>query len=117
MNGHVESPLIEARRALLLHDRPLMVDLITLTLSHGVFDVRAASSFAEAKAIMVEWRQNIYVIDMDHDDSRALLKLLGASNAMRRIGTQVLGLTRMGDLKTKLAAFDLGVDDILTTPF
>jgi two-component system, OmpR family, alkaline phosphatase synthesis response regulator PhoP len=36
---------------------------------------------------------------------------------MRRIGTPVLGLTRMGDLKTKLAAFDLGVDDILTTPF
>ena len=117
MDGPVESHLIEARRALLLHDRPLMVNLITLTLNHGVFDVRAASSFAEAKAIMVEWRPNISVIDMDHDDSRALLKLLGASNAMRRIGTPVLGLTRMGDLKTKLAAFDLGVDDILTTPF
>jgi DNA-binding response OmpR family regulator len=117
MNGHVESPLIEARRALLLHDRPLMVDLITLTLNHGVFDVRAARTFAEARAIMADWRPNISVIDMDHEDSAALLKLLGASNAMRRIGTPVLGLTRMGDLKTKLRAFDLGVDDILTTPF
>jgi DNA-binding response OmpR family regulator len=29
----------------------------------------------------------------------------------------VLGLTRRGDLKTKLKAFDLGVDDILTVPF
>jgi DNA-binding response OmpR family regulator len=28
-----------------------------------------------------------------------------------------LGLTRRGDLKTKLKAFDLGVDDILTVPF
>jgi len=117
MDGPVESLLIEARRALVLHDRTLIVDLITLTLNHGMFDVRAANSFAEAKAIMAEWRPNISVIDMDHDDSAALLKLLGASNAMRRIGTPVLGLTRMGDLKTKLAAFDLGVDDILTTPF
>ena len=31
--------------------------------------------------------------------------------------TPVLGLTRRGDLKTKLRAFDLGVDDILTMPF
>jgi DNA-binding response OmpR family regulator len=30
---------------------------------------------------------------------------------------EVLGLTRRGDLKTKLRAFDLGVDDILAVPF
>jgi len=117
MDGAAKSPRIEARRALVLHDRRLVVELITLTLNHGVFDVRAASSFAQAKAIMEEWRPNISVIDMDHDDSAALLKLLGTSNEMRRIGTPVLGLTRMGDLRTKLAAFELGVDDILTTPF
>jgi two-component system alkaline phosphatase synthesis response regulator PhoP len=29
----------------------------------------------------------------------------------------VIGLTRRGDLKNKLAAFELGVDDILTVPF
>jgi DNA-binding response OmpR family regulator len=117
MDAPVAPPRFEARRALVLHDRRLVVDLITLTLNHGLFDVRAASTFAQAKAIMEDWRPNISVIDMDHDDSVALLKLLGTSNEMRRIGTPVLGLTRMGDLKTKLAAFDLGVDDILTTPF
>src|SRR5664279_6279014 len=74
-DGPVASPLIEARRALVLHDRPLMVDLITLTLNHGVFHVRAASGFAEARAIMGDWRPNISVIDMDHDDSRVLLGL------------------------------------------
>jgi DNA-binding response OmpR family regulator len=116
-DGPVASPLIEARRALVLHDRPLLVDLITLTLNHGMFDVRAASGFAEAQAIMEDWRPNISVIDMDHDDSRVLLKLLGASKAMRRSGTPVLALTRMGDLATKLLAFELGVDDILTIPF
>ena len=54
---------------------------------------------------------------MDHDDSTALMARLGASNTVARSVTPVLGLTRRGDLKTKLRAFDLGVDDILTTPF
>jgi DNA-binding response OmpR family regulator len=54
---------------------------------------------------------------MDHDDSTELLGRLGASNTLRRSVTPVLGLTRRGDLATKLQAFDLGVDDILTVPF
>src|SRR4029453_18440344 len=37
--------------------------------------------------------------------------------ALTRSATPVLGLTRRGDLKSKLRAFDLGVDDILTMPF
>ena len=107
----------DARRALVLHDRPLIVDLITLTLNHGVFIVRAAGSLAEADEIMAGWHPHIAVIDMDHDDSTALLQRLGASNTLRQSVTPSLGLTRRGDLKTKLRAFDLGVDDILTVPF
>src|SRR5439155_2545866 len=34
----------DARRALVLHDRPLLADLIELTLNHGLFVVRAAES-------------------------------------------------------------------------
>ena len=48
MDSPVKSHAIEARRALVLHDRALVVDLITLTLTHGVFAVRAASTLAEA---------------------------------------------------------------------
>jgi DNA-binding response OmpR family regulator len=107
----------EARRALVLHDRPLVVDLIELTLNHGLFVVRAASSLAEAETILNEWRPHMTVVDMDHDDSTALLERLGASNTLRGSVTPVLGLTRRGDLKSKLRAFDLGVDDILTMPF
>jgi two-component system, OmpR family, alkaline phosphatase synthesis response regulator PhoP len=107
----------EARRALVLHDRPLVVDLIELTLNHGLFVVRAASSLAEAETILSEWRPHMTVVDMDHDDSTALLERLGASNTLRGSVTPVLGLTRRGDLKSKLRAFDLGVDDILTMPF
>jgi len=107
----------EARRALVLHDRPLVIDLIELTLNHGMFVVSAAGSLAEAEAILETLRPHLAVIDMDHDDSTALLGRLGASNTLTKSVTPVLGLTRRGDLKTKLRAFDLGVDDILTVPF
>ena len=42
----------EARRALVLHDRPLVVDLIELTLNHGLFVVRSATSLVAAEAIL-----------------------------------------------------------------
>ncbi len=107
----------ETRRAMVLHNRALVVDLITLTLNHGVFAVRAASNLPEAEAILAAWQPHMAVVDMDHDDSTALLLRLGAASSVTGSLTPVLGLTRRGDLKTKLQAFDLGVDDILTTPF
>jgi DNA-binding response OmpR family regulator len=113
----VSNPEIEAHRALVLHDLPLVVDLIELTLNHGIFVVRAARNLEEAEVILAEWRPQLAVIDMDHDDSTALLGRIGASNTLTRSVTPALGLTRRGDLKTKLKAFDLGVDDILTVPF
>jgi DNA-binding response OmpR family regulator len=114
---HVDAHSTEPRRALVLHERPIVVDLIQLTLNHGMFVVRAARDLAEAEAILAEQRPHLAVIDMDHDDSTTLLGRLGVSNTMTRSVTPVLGLTRRGDLKTKLRAFDLGVDDILTVPF
>ena len=113
----LDPSLDEARRALVLHDRALVVDLIELTLNHGMFVVRAATTLAEAEAILGDWRPHLSVVDMDHDDSGPLLRRLGASNTLTRSVTPVLGLTRRGDLQTKLRAFDLGVDDILTVPF
>jgi DNA-binding response OmpR family regulator len=107
----------EARRALVLHELPLVVDLIELTLNHGLFAVRAASSIAEAERILAEWHPHMAVIDMDHADSASLLRRLDASATLTGGSIPALGLTRRGDLKTKLRAFDLGVDDILTVPF
>jgi DNA-binding response OmpR family regulator len=111
------SPTQEARRALVLHDRPLVVDLIELTLNHGLFVVRAAQTLAEAEDLLVAWHPHMAVVDMDHDESAELLRRLGTSNSLAASVTPVLGLTRRGDLKSKLKAFDLGVDDILTLPF
>jgi DNA-binding response OmpR family regulator len=105
------------RRAFVLHDQPLMVDLIRLTLNHGLFTVVDADSLASAEPVLVRARPHIAVVDMDHEDSEALLARLETSNTLRRSVVPVLGLTRRGDLKTKLRAFELGVDDILTVPF
>jgi two-component system, OmpR family, alkaline phosphatase synthesis response regulator PhoP len=105
------------RRALVLHDRPLVVGLIELTLNHGLFVVTAAGTIKDATALLGSWRPHLAVVDMDHDDSTALMTSIGAHNAMTTSTTPVLGLTRRGDLKTKLRAFDLGVDDIMTMPF
>lgn len=107
----------EPRRALVFLDRPVVVDLIELTLNHGLFEVRRASSLPEAEVVLADWRPHMGVVDMDREDGEDLLALLGASNSMRQSRTPVLGLTRRGDLRTKLRAFDLGVDDILTVPF
>jgi DNA-binding response OmpR family regulator len=107
----------DARRALLLLDRPIVVGLVELTLNHGMFVVRAARDLGEAARILGDWGPHLAVVDMDHDDSTELLHRLGASNSLTASITPVLGLTRRGDLATKLRAFDLGVDDILTMPF
>lgn len=107
----------EARRALILLDRPVVVDLIELTLNHGVFAVQRASTLAEANAILAAWNPHIAIVDMDHDESTEMLASLGASNTLTQSRIPVLGLTRRGDLPTKLKAFELGVDDILAVPF
>jgi DNA-binding response OmpR family regulator len=104
-------------RALVLDDRPLVVDLIQLTLNHSLFVVRAARGLSEAETILTEWRPDLTVIDMDHEDSTALLERLGASNGIAPRESAVLGLTKWGDLRSKLKAFDLGVDDIMSMPF
>ncbi len=106
-----------ARRALVLHDGASLVDLIELTLNHGLFVVRAARDLPSAEQILSDWLPHLAVVDMDHDGSSELLRRLGASKTLAASVTPVLGLTRRGDLATKLRAFELGVDDILAIPF
>ncbi len=106
-----------ARNALVLHEQPAVSSLIELTLNHGLFHVHQASDLGEAIRALEKTRPNLAVVDMDHPDVLDLLNRLGASNTLTASVVPVLGLTRRGDLKTKLRAFDLGVDDILSVPF
>src|SRR5438094_4871654 len=52
---------------------------------------------------------------MDLDGTQVISRLGAETATSERV--PVIGLTRRGDLKTKLAAFEAGVEDILTVPF
>ena len=102
-------------RVLVLADQPVMVELIGLTLNHGTFVTRNAPNLDEANAIVREWRPDVAVIDMDLGAPRNLRELKPRTPGGQAI--PILALTRRGDLKHKLEAFDQGVDDVVTVPF
>jgi DNA-binding response OmpR family regulator len=103
-------------RVLVMAEQPLIVEVIKLTLNHGVFVTREALGVAEATAVLGEWQPHLAVIDMDIGGG-LLLQQMANSNGGSSPRTPVLALTRRGDLKAKLAAFEQGVDDIMTIPF
>jgi len=103
------------RRVLVLADQPVMVEVIALTLNHGAFVTRNAPNLDEANAIVRQWRPDVAVIDMDLGAPRLLRQL--KPRAAGGPNTPILALTRRGDLKHKLEAFDQGVDDVMTVPF
>jgi DNA-binding response OmpR family regulator len=102
-------------RVLLVIDRPLLAELVKLALSHGPYITRTTSDAADAMPALQEWQPHLAVIDMDVEEGRIMDRFVSASTGMGRI--PVIALTRRGDLQTKLAAFERGVDDILTVPF
>jgi two-component system OmpR family response regulator len=103
------------RRVLVLADQPMMVELIGLTLNHGAFVTRDVPNVDDANALVAEWRPHVAVIDMDLG-APAVLRLLKPGSAGGPT-IPILALTRRGDLKRKLEAFDHGVDDVVTVPF
>jgi len=102
-------------RVLVVADQAVLASVIRLALNHGPYVTRTEATGADGRAVVQQWRPHIVVIDMDVGDGA----LLGwfAQAASRGEHTPVIALTRRGDLKTKLAAFDRGVEDILTIPF
>jgi DNA-binding response OmpR family regulator len=102
-------------RILMVLDRTTMIELIKMTLNHGMYTTRTATSSGEVAIALSEWQPHLAILDMDLDGMQ-IMTLLGAT-PVGGIRLPVIGLTRRGDLKTKLAAFEAGVDDILTIPF
>jgi len=103
-------------RVLVVVDRQLVANTVALTLNHGVFVTRTVHNVFEAATLLKEWSPHLVVVDMDLGDGE-LLRQLGLSHADQRSSVPALGITRRGDLKTKLSAFAQGVDDIMTVPF
>jgi PleD family two-component response regulator len=101
-------------RVLVVLDRSMLIELIKLTLNHGVYITRTATSPAEVATALTEWQPHLAILDMDLDGTQ-IMALLG-STPVGGMRLPVIGLIRRGDLKSKLAAFEAGVDDILTVP-
>ena len=103
-------------RVLVVAGQRLIAELIKLTLNHGIYASRNAPDLDEAWAIASHWHPEIAIIDMDSGGD-LLIRRINRELVGRREQLPILALTRRGDLVTKLAAFDLGVDDIMTIPF
>jgi DNA-binding response OmpR family regulator len=102
-------------KVLVVLDRAVLAELIKLTLNHGVYTTRTVTTASEFASALTDWQPHLAILDMDLDGTQ-IMALLGAK-PVGGIRLPVIGLTRRGDLKTKLAAFEAGVDDILTIPF
>jgi DNA-binding response OmpR family regulator len=98
---------------LVVVDQPL-ANLVALTLNHGKYITRIAHDAERARTELESWRPHLLLVDLDADDAEGL-GLIGQRVASRRVPTIVFSMR--GDLKTKLAAFDRGADDIITVPF
>jgi DNA-binding response OmpR family regulator len=94
----------------------LVTELVKLTLNHGTYETRDVQDGALAAKLLVEWQPHLAVVDMDLDGAD-LLQRIGRLGVQTGTRLPTIALTRRGDLKSKLAAFDQGVDDILTIPF
>ncbi len=101
-------------RALLVIDQPVLAEVVKLALNHGHYNTRVAQTVEEATATLTDWQPHLAILDMDIAGSAILDRLRPAEQAGH---LPVIALTRRGDLKSKLAAFERGVDDILTVPF
>ena len=109
-------PLTGPARVLVLVDQPLIAEVIELTLNHGVYLTRQAKNLPEATEVLKEWRPHLAVVDMDIGGDQLVPRMARLDDGAGT-RTPVLALTRRGDLRTKLAAFEQGVDDIMTVPF
>ena len=100
---------------LLIVDQPILAPVIQLALAHGPYRTQVVATVTAADAALAAWRPHLAIVDMDLVNG-TLPQRLGAEGATPQ-PLPVIALTRRGDLATKLAAFEQGVDDILTVPF
>lgn len=102
-------------RALLVIGQRVLAEVVSLALNHGHYITRVASTGQEATSAVADWSPHLVVLDIDIEGNEMLKRFGTATREGGRL--PVVALTRRGDLKSKLAAFEQGVDDILTVPF
>jgi two-component system, OmpR family, KDP operon response regulator KdpE len=101
-------------RVMTVTDQPVLAEVIRFALNHGAFHTRTVRDEAQAIAVLGEWHPQLAIVDMDLAKGQILDRLVAAPTLTERI--PIIALTRRGDLRAKLEAFERGVDDILTVP-
>lgn len=101
-------------QVLILVDQPVLAEYLTLALSHGGFVTHIVPTVADALTARAQRPPHLAIVDMDLADAQVLVHIADSTAGSR---IPVVALTRRGDLATKLAAFEAGVDDFLTIPF
>ena len=105
-------------RVLLVIDQPVLAEVVKLALNHGRFQHRRGADGGRRR--WPRWRSGRPTWPSSTWTSpRATCSTSSATRPPRHRprASPLVALTRRGDLKTKLAAFERGVDDILTVPF
>ena len=77
---------------LLVLDRPLLIELIKVSLNHGVYSTRAVPSADEVETTVAKWRPHLVILDMDLGRSQITALLGHRTSAGPRL--PVIGLTR-----------------------
>jgi DNA-binding response OmpR family regulator len=105
-------------RVLIVLDQPVLAKLVKLTLSHGAFETRQAFHARDALLVLSQWRPHVVLLDMELEGVDGVRVMERVGPAAPQTGqAPVIALTRRGDLRTKLLAFERGVDDIVVVPF
>ncbi|HEV8469460.1 MAG TPA: response regulator transcription factor [Candidatus Limnocylindria bacterium] len=101
------------RVLLVIGDRAL-TNTVDLTLRHGRYARRVATTVVDAKAAMAEWKPDLLLVDIDIEGGLAV-QLIDEARNHGPMG--VIALTRRSDLRGKLDAFERGADDYIGVPF
>ena len=77
-------PQSGAARVLVMVEQPLIVEVIKLTLNHGVYVTREAQDVDEATAVLGDWHPHLAVVDMDIGGERLLQQMAAGDDGAGR---------------------------------
>src|ERR1700682_4054364 len=81
-------------RVLVVLDRPVLIEIIKLTLNHGVYTTRTATIANEVVIALPESQPHLAILDMDLDGAQIMALL--AAKPVGGMRLPVIGLTRRG---------------------
>lgn len=88
-------------------DESVLSSVVELALNHGKYTTRVAATPQEAKDALNDWQPHLALIDMEVGNGQTVSWRGRPTEGSARL--PIIALTRRGDLKTKLDAFELGV--------